>query len=86
MTSSSSINANIRIPAKDGIFDRFEDGGYQAVLILPFSFTATYITIITTVPHHLLTLIWNVGSHGSEPFEGIKDFFLFAVLRPIDNL
>jgi hypothetical protein len=40
------------------------------------------------VPHHLLALIRNMGTHGGHPFESVENllFLILAVFRFIDNL
>ncbi|MDY6845099.1 MAG: hypothetical protein SVW57_13540, partial [Thermodesulfobacteriota bacterium] len=57
----------------------FEDGGYQIVLVLNFSFTATRIAIEAVISHHLLSLGWDMGAHGGNPFQGVEVLLLLVV-------
>jgi hypothetical protein len=55
------------------------------LLLPPSPRDITVIPIIPIIPDHLLPLVWDMGTHGREPFEGIKDLFLFAILGFIDH-
>ena len=52
---------------------------------LLFSPSSQDITIVAVVPYHLFTAIWHMGTHGSQPLQGIKGLGLFCVLSLLDN-
>jgi hypothetical protein len=35
---------------------------------------------MSVVADHLLAFIWNMRTHGGEPFEGVKDLLLVPLL------
>jgi len=42
------------------------------------------VTVVAVVTNHLFSLVWDMRTHGREPFKGIKDFFLFLFLDSLD--
>ena len=54
----------------------FRNRGYQIALALLFTLAPRYVAIITIVSHHLHPFVWDMGTHGTEPFQGIKDFLV----------
>ena len=48
-----------------------------------FSFYPADIAVVTIVTNHLLTFVRDVGAHGCQPLQGIKDILLFSVFGPV---
>ena len=54
-------------------------------MILVFPFTATHITIVAIVSDYLLSFVRNTGTHGGQPFEGVKDLLFFSIPRLVND-
>jgi len=37
------------------------------------------VTVVAIVTNHLFSLVWEMRTHGREPFKSIKDLFLFSI-------
>ena len=44
------------------------------------------VTVVATVPHHLISLVGHMGTYGGQPLQGIKDLFVSSILRSLDDL
>ena len=63
----------------------FQYGRGDVIQVLFFQFVPGYVAVIAIVSDHLLSLVWGMGSHGCQPFQGIEDLFLLSVFRPIEK-
>jgi len=54
---------------------RLEDAGDPVVFGF-FSLSPGDITVVSIIPHHLLSPVRDVGTHGGQPLKGIEDLFL----------
>ena len=53
---------------------RLEDAGDPVVFGF-FSLSQGDITVVSIIPHHLLSPVRDVGTHGGQPLKGIEDLF-----------
>ena len=64
---------------------RFEDTGDGIINSFLLPFTPDDITVIAIVPHHLLTSVRYVRTHGGEPFHSRENLDGLPVFRRIDD-
>ena len=59
--------------------------GYRVSIHTDFVFpiAPADITVISIIPDHLLPLVQDMGKHGCQPPQGIKDTLFFAVFGPL---
>jgi hypothetical protein len=60
-------------------------GGYKFIAVLLFTLASEYVTVVSIVPDHQLSLVRDMGDHGGNPFQGVKDLvvaILFAYRKP----
>ena len=65
---------------------RFEDAGNGIINSFLLPFTPDDITVTAIVPHHLLTSVRYVRTHGCEPFHIRENLDGIPVFRRIDYL
>jgi len=48
-------------------------GGYKFIAVLLFTLASEYVTVVSIVPDHQISLVRDMGGHGGNPFQGVKD-------------
>jgi hypothetical protein len=69
-----------------GWFIGLQDAREQSVLVYLLALTPTDVAVVAIVTNHLLTLVRDMGAHGCQPLQGIKDILLFSVFGPVKDL
>ena len=60
-----------------GGFLRLKYGGYKFIAVPFFPLAPRHVAVEAIVTHHLLAFVWDMGAHGGNPFQGVKDLLLF---------
>jgi hypothetical protein len=60
--------------------------GSTSPLIILLLSSPRNIAEAAVVAKYLLVLLWDMGTHGLQPFKGVKGFLALAALEPADHL
>ncbi len=55
-------------------------GGYKFIAVPLFTLASEYVTVVSIVPDHQLSLVRDMGDHGGNPFQGVKDLVVAILL------
>ncbi len=51
-----------------------------------FTLAPRYVTVVSIVPDHLLSLVGDMRGHGGTPFEGIEVLLLFSIFGLVGSI